>query len=79
MARPVTLFTGQWADMPLEELAKKASKWGYDGLELICLGDHLDPDRAAEDTGYCEKQKGKTYNNGGVLSCLTILYTLNWK
>ena len=24
MARPVTLFTGQWADLPLEELAEKA-------------------------------------------------------
>ena len=36
MARPVTLFTGQWADLPLTELAKKASGWGYDGLELAC-------------------------------------------
>lgn len=56
MARPVTLFTGQWADMPLETLAAKASRWGYDGLELICLGDHLDPERAAVDTDYCRKQ-----------------------
>lgn len=58
MARPITLFTGQWADMPLEQLAGKASEWGYDGLELICLGDHLDPDRAAVDKGYCERQLG---------------------
>jgi sugar phosphate isomerase/epimerase len=56
MARPITLFTGQWADMPLERLAEKASEWGYDGLELICLGDHLDPDRAAVDKRYCEGQ-----------------------
>lgn len=56
MARSVTLFTGQWADMPLETLAAKASRWGYDGLELICLGDHLDPERAAVDTDYCRKQ-----------------------
>lgn len=56
MARPITLFTGQWADMPLEKLAEKASHWGYDGLELICLGDHLDPDKAAADKSYCEKQ-----------------------
>ena len=41
MARPVTLFTGQWADLPLTELAKKTSRWGYDGLELACWGDHL--------------------------------------
>jgi len=56
MARPITLFTGQWADLPLEKLAEKASRWGYDGLELICLGDHLDPDKAAVDKSYCEKQ-----------------------
>ena len=56
MARPITLFTGQWADMPLAQLAEKASEWGYDGLELICLGDHMDPDKAAVDKGYCEKQ-----------------------
>ena len=43
MARPITLFTGQWADLPLEEVAKLASGWGYDGLELACWGDHLDP------------------------------------
>ncbi len=56
MARPITLFTGQWADLPLEQLAEKAARWGYDGLELICLGDHLDPDRAAVDQGYCDRQ-----------------------
>ena len=42
MTRPVTLFTGQWADLPLTELAEKASAWGYDGLELACWGDHFD-------------------------------------
>jgi len=56
MARPVTLFTGQWADLPLEELATKASKWGYDGLELACWGDHMDVDKAASDNDYCKKQ-----------------------
>jgi sugar phosphate isomerase/epimerase len=34
VARPVTLFTGQWADLPLEELASKCGAWGFDGLEL---------------------------------------------
>ncbi|MFA4015023.1 MAG: hypothetical protein RUDDFDWM_000089 [Candidatus Fervidibacterota bacterium] len=55
--RPVTLFTGQWADMPLETLARKASEWGYDGLELACWGDHLDVRKAAEDKNYCEERK----------------------
>lgn len=64
MARPVTLFTGQWADMPLESLAAKASQWGYDGLELLCLGDHLDADRAAADRDYCERQLGILERHG---------------
>lgn len=64
MARPVTLFTGQWADLPLTELAKKASDWGYDGLELACWGDHFDPAKGAADSAYCEQQKNilKEYN-----------------
>ena len=28
MARPVTLFTGQWADLPFEEVCKKAERLG---------------------------------------------------
>jgi len=56
MARPVTLFTGQWADLPLKELAKKAAGFGYDGLELACWGDHMEVDKAAADKGYCKKQ-----------------------
>ena len=56
MSRPVCLFTGQWADLPLETLAEKAASWGYDGLELACWGDHLDVARAAKDLAYCESQ-----------------------
>ena len=52
MARPVTLFTGQWADLPFEEVARLAAGWGYDGLEIACWGDHLDPWRGAEDDAY---------------------------
>ncbi len=55
--RPVTMFTGQWADMPLEELAEKAAGWGYDGLELACWGDHFDVEKGASDLSYCEQQK----------------------
>ena len=42
MARPITLFTGQWADLPFEEVARLAAGWGYEGLEIACWGDHLD-------------------------------------
>ena len=57
MARPVTLFTGQWADLTLDELASKMAEIGYDGLELACWGDHMDVFQAAEDLDYCKKQK----------------------
>jgi sugar phosphate isomerase/epimerase len=54
MARPVTLFTGQWADLTLEDVAKKASSWGFDGLELACWGDHFEVDKALENDGYVQ-------------------------
>ena len=57
MPRPVTLFTGQWADLPLETLAKKAAAWGYDGLELACWGDHVDVAKAAKDKKYAKTRK----------------------
>ena len=49
MGRPVTLFTGQWADLPVAELAPKVAGWGYDGLELACWGDHFEVDKAVAD------------------------------
>ena len=55
MPRPVTLFTGQWADLPLDTLAGKAKAFGYDGLELACWGDHFEVDRA-EDPGYLKSR-----------------------
>ena len=54
MGRPVTLFTGQWADLPLETLAEKASAMGFDGLELACWGDHFDVQKALSDDSYCQ-------------------------
>ena len=57
MARPVTLFTGQWADLPLEELAKKTSSWGFDGLELACWGDHFEVDKALSGKNYCKQKR----------------------
>lgn len=55
--RPITLFTGQWADLPFVELCTLASQWGYDGLEIACWGDHLDVVRAAEDEAYVAERK----------------------
>ncbi|HKG90905.1 MAG TPA: sugar phosphate isomerase/epimerase family protein [Gemmatimonadaceae bacterium] len=57
MARPVTLFTGQWADLPLATLAAKARSWGFDGLELACWGDHFDVERALSEDGYVRERR----------------------
>ena len=70
MARPVTLFTGQWADLSLEDLAKKAASWGYVGLELACWGDHFEVDKALEEDGYCES-RWEVLNEIG-LKCFAI-------
>ena len=64
MSRPVTLFTGQWADLPLEELAGLAGGWGFDGLELACWGDHFEVDRALDDDAYCRAKRELLERNG---------------
>lgn len=56
MPRPVTLFTGQWADLPFEEVCRLASEWGYDGLEIACSGDHFEVDRAVSEDDYVRRK-----------------------
>ena len=53
MARPVTLFTGQWADLTFETICQKAAQFGYDGVELACWGDHFEVQKALSDDDYC--------------------------
>jgi sugar phosphate isomerase/epimerase len=57
MSRPITLFTGQWADLPFEVVAQKASAWGFDGLELACWGDHFEVDKALENDAYVRNRR----------------------
>jgi len=57
MPRAVTLFTGQWADLPLETLAQKTSEWEFDGLELACWGDHFEVDRALSEDSYVRTKR----------------------
>lgn len=70
MARSVTLFTGQWADLPLSELAPLAHSMGYDGLELACWGDHFDVQAALESKTYVKEKKALLKKHG--LSCHAI-------
>jgi sugar phosphate isomerase/epimerase len=70
MARPVTLFTGQWADLTLDALAAKAKSFGYDGLELACWGDHFEVDKALSDDKYIKTRKDILAKHG--LKCFAI-------
>lgn len=62
MSRPVTIFTGQWADLPLETLCQKVKGFGYDGLELACWGDHFEVDKA--DAAYCRAKRALLDRHG---------------
>jgi sugar phosphate isomerase/epimerase len=57
LKRDIALFSGQWADLPLDEIAEKASSWGYDGLELASWGLHMNLDRALQDGSYRREVK----------------------
>ncbi|MBR2671044.1 MAG: sugar phosphate isomerase/epimerase [Oscillospiraceae bacterium] len=52
MSRLVTIFTGQWADLDFETMCQKAKEMGYEGLEIACWGNQLDPEKAAKDDEY---------------------------
>ena len=70
MSHPVTLFTGQWADLPLETLCGKVAAFGYDGLELACWGDHFDVPRALADGDYCTRLWQLLQDHG--LGCFAV-------
>ncbi|TPW77362.1 sugar phosphate isomerase/epimerase family protein [Schumannella soli] len=61
---PVTLFTGQWADLTLDEVAGHAASWGYDGLEIACSAEHLDVWRADEDPSYLDGRRAVLEKHG---------------
>lgn len=70
MKRPITLFTGQWADMPIAELVEKAGAWGFDGLELACWGDHFDVGRVLSEPRYVDDVRALLDAHG--LGCWAI-------
>jgi sugar phosphate isomerase/epimerase len=70
MARAVTLFTGQWADLTLDVLAGKAASFGFDGLELACWGDHFDVEQALSSDGYYKSRRDILEKHG--LKCFAI-------
>lgn len=75
MARPVTLVTAQWADMPLERTVQLCKQWGFDGLELACWGVHMDVQKALESDGYLRELRELLDNNGLSLVALAAHLT----
>lgn len=63
MARPVTLYTGQWGDLSLEEVCKLASEMGYEGLEIATNG-HINCHEVVTNQEYEKQVKDtlKKYN-----------------
>lgn len=70
MSRPITLFTGQWADLPISVMADKAASLGYDGIELACWGDHFEVSKALKDKNYCQSRHDLLAAHG--LQCWAI-------
>jgi sugar phosphate isomerase/epimerase len=70
MPRPVTLFTGQWADLKLDDMARKTREFGYDGIELACWGDHFEVDKALSDDSYCARKREQLEKHD--LKCFAI-------
>ena len=64
MGRPIIMYTGQWADLPLEALAQKMGGWGFDGMELACAGDHFEPDKVLESDAHVRRQQDLLAKHG---------------
>lgn len=70
MAKPITLCTSQWADIPFNKLVEKAKDWGLDGLELTCGGDHFNVSQALDNGNHLKEKRSLLINNG--LNCWAI-------
>jgi sugar phosphate isomerase/epimerase len=64
MARPVTLVSGQWADIPFRTFCQKLQGFGYDGVEIASWGNHLDARRAASEPRYVDELKAALSDHG---------------
>lgn len=70
MPRLATLFTGQWADLPITDMARMTADFGYDGIELACWGDHFDVQKALNEDDYCDNHRKLLEGHG--LQCKAI-------
>jgi sugar phosphate isomerase/epimerase len=64
------MFSGQWADLSLAELAPLVKEMGYDGVELACWGDHFEVQRALNEPDYVAQKWALLEQHG--LTCHAI-------
>ncbi len=53
MKRPITITSGQFGDLSLEDLCKQVKNIGYEGIEVACHA-HVDVQRVVSDDKYVE-------------------------
>ncbi|MBQ9812962.1 MAG: TIM barrel protein, partial [Thermoguttaceae bacterium] len=70
MTRPVTIITGQFGDVPSEELFPKMAAIGYDGLELACGSEHFDVKRCLHAPAYWPAKRAQLEKYG--LKCWAL-------
>ena len=70
MKREIVLFSGQFADLGVEDFADRSKAWGYDGVELACWGQHFNVARALREPEYCREVRGILDARG--LSCSVL-------
>ena len=51
MKRPITIASGQFGDLSLEELCRLVSSIGYEGIEVACQA-HINVHKVLEDDAY---------------------------
>ena len=70
MKRPVTICTGQFGDLPFEELCRVMHGLGYDGLELAAQA-HIDVRRIVSDPAYREAFVATLNDNELIISAIS--------
>jgi sugar phosphate isomerase/epimerase len=71
MKRPITLFSGQFADLTVEDFAKRSADWGYDGVELACWGNHFNVPLALREPEYAKSVRTALDNENLVCTVLS--------
>ena len=64
MARPVTIYSAQFGDLPFDKFCGMMKSYGYEGIEIAAWGEHLNPKLAATDPKYVEDRLGILKKHG---------------